>query len=722
MIRMPTTHRVILGLLGVLYVGFALSLIPIGADDIRMVDAFSADEADILWQVRHLYVKGITERPSFTYGGALYYPLVIGLHAVDLVGSVTERTIVLALRGLCVLAGLGCLWLTYRIGCLAFHRSAGLVGLFLLAVTPTFLRWSVDGHPDLPQLFWLLAALWYCCQLCRSYRLKHLVLASVFAGLAFGTKYGGGFLLPVVAAAVVLPNGENELDFRGLRDRLGQTRTWAALIAIPAVFALVFAATNPHALIHFDVFRRTMIDYQAIMGFGHMYPEDPQGLLWLGILGSELGPIHTGVLAVTLVVACVLAVRRKRLAGDAGILFLWCAVFLGYLILVVHLRRPRHLLPILPCLLLFTAEGYRVLARGLLERTLRPPVMRYCLPLFLVALCWGQLTGAHTVYGDRQMRLENRHEDMALGQWLAEEVPGHTSIIYDAYAYVPPKFRRTYRTFGQTYAMVNHFQPDLLVVRDAIAGRYRDVGNADRVRIGKDPYMDHHHFYRYLQEGRFSEYQLLRDFGPVAVYQRTKPPRASPARLRWLDLLMAYNEGKVYGIGETSRKLAELHASVGLRDEAEAMYRRAEESTRATVAIYDRLLSALREGNLDRARAAWTEVSRAIAPKDPAYQATVRHHVANLFYDSGFYDDAVREATEALRLNPDLRVCAFDLGLFHLARRNLGQADSSYAEAVAKYGTDADAAQRLLEAMGQTVATEIGQGILTKYFTGPGSP
>ncbi len=722
MMRTATVHRTLLGLLGALYLGFGLSLIPIGADDIRMVDAFSADEADILWQVRHLYAKGITETPSFTYGGALYYPLVIGLHTVDLVGAVTERTIVLALRGLCVLAGLGCLWLTYRIGCLVFHPSAGLVAVFLLVVTPTFLRWTVDGHPDLPQLFWLLAALWTCCLLCRSYRLKYLALASVFAGLAFGTKYGGGFLLPVIAAAVLLPNEEGEVDLWGVRDRLGKAKTWGALVAIPIVFALTFVATNPHALIHLDVFRRTMADYQAIMTFGHMYPEDPQGLLWLGILGNQLGPIHTGVLSVTLVVAGVLALRRKWLAGDRGILLLWCAVFLGYLILIVHLRRPRHLLPIMPCLLLFTAEGYRLLARGLLERTLRQPVMRYCLPLFLVALCWGQLNGAHRVYEDRQLRLENRAEDMALGRWLAEEVPRHTSIIYDAYAYVPPKFRRTYRTFGQTCAMANHFQPDLLVVRDAIAGRYRDAGNADRVRIGKDLYMDRHHFYRYLQEGRFPEYQLLRDLGPIAVYQRTNPPRAASTNLSWLDLLIAYNSGKVYGIGETSKRLGDIHASVGLRDEAEAMYTRAEESSRATVAIYDRLLSDLREGDLEGARRAWTEVSRAIAPKAGAYQATVRHHVADLFYGSGAYDDAAREATEALRLNPELRACAFDLGLFLLARGSFGEAEAAYAEAVKKHGADVDAAQRLRNAMGKTVAADLGMRILRDHFAGSDPP
>jgi tetratricopeptide (TPR) repeat protein len=279
-----------------------------------------------------------------------------------------------------------------------------------------------------------------------------------------------------------------------------------------------------------------------------------------------------------------------------------------------------------------------------------------------------------------------------------------------------------YRTFGQTYAMVNHFQPDLLVVRDAIAGRYRDAGNAERVRIGKDPYMDHHHFYRYLQEGRFPEYQLLRDFGTIAVYQRTQPPRSAQAGLRWLDLLIAYNEGKVYGIAEASRKLGDIHASVGLGEEAEASYRQAEKSAGTTVATYDRLRDHLRGGNLQGAREAWAEVSMAIAAKPPAYQATVRHHVASLFYESGFLDDAIREAQEVLRLNPELRACAFDLGLFYLASGDVEQANAAYARAVEKHGADAQAEQRLRGALGKAVPVESGEGILRRYFVSDGSP
>ena len=93
------------------------------------------------------------------------------------------------------------LWMTYRIGHRVFNPVAASIACVLLAVTPDFLRWSLESHPDFPQLFWVLCALLACCRLANEFRLRWILLASLFAGLAFGTKYIGIFLLPVIALA-----------------------------------------------------------------------------------------------------------------------------------------------------------------------------------------------------------------------------------------------------------------------------------------------------------------------------------------------------------------------------------------------------------------------------------------------------------------------------------------------------------------------------------------
>ena len=263
------------------YLGFALPLIPIGAEDIRMANVFSIDEADIAAEVRRLFGEGVLTPPSFKYGGLFYYIPLFALKLRGVAGEVTDRLLILTLRAFCTAAGVGCLWLTYRIGHLVFHPTAGVIGAFLVLTTPVFLRWSVEMHPDLPQLLWLLWALYCCCRLCRGFRLKWAVLASLFAGLAFGTKYAGGFLLPVIALAVLLPADSGDLSLRtGLR-RLRDRRYLIGLGAIPAVFVLAFAATNPYAVLHFEGFRESLLAEKGIMDFGHTFRADTGGAAWL---------------------------------------------------------------------------------------------------------------------------------------------------------------------------------------------------------------------------------------------------------------------------------------------------------------------------------------------------------------------------------------------------------------------------------------------------------
>ena len=65
--------RIIMLLFAVVYLGFTLPLLTVGADDIRMANVFSIDESDIATEVWNLYVVGWERRPSFKYGGFFYW-------------------------------------------------------------------------------------------------------------------------------------------------------------------------------------------------------------------------------------------------------------------------------------------------------------------------------------------------------------------------------------------------------------------------------------------------------------------------------------------------------------------------------------------------------------------------------------------------------------------------------------------------------------------------
>ncbi|HCR18569.1 MAG TPA: hypothetical protein DIU35_13910, partial [Candidatus Latescibacteria bacterium] len=123
-----------------LFLCFTLPLISLGVDDIRMADVFSADEALAAATLRYLYQGGTFQLETFSYGGLFYYLPLFCLKVLGLFQEVTDRVVLVTLRMMCMVSGLGCLWCTFLLGRKISGNSAGVLAAFLLLVTPTFLR------------------------------------------------------------------------------------------------------------------------------------------------------------------------------------------------------------------------------------------------------------------------------------------------------------------------------------------------------------------------------------------------------------------------------------------------------------------------------------------------------------------------------------------------------------------------------------------------------
>ena len=205
-----------------------------------------------------------------------------------------------------------------------------------------------------------------------------------------------------------------------------------------------------------------------------------------------------------------------------------------------QLKRPRHLLPVLPCVLLFVGAAYGVIWAEVKERAKFGVRWAWGGLLLIVLISLGQVKTSIGVFVDRQSREDGRVE-IDVGRWLNETYDKETSVLFDVYAYVPTKFKHVFRTIGMGYPMVNHFEPDLLVVRDAVVSDYADPEEALKSRQGPLWYLDRHYFYTFLQKGLVPTYQLVKDFGSVAVYKRTvaRVREEGDVRQRWLLLLEA---------------------------------------------------------------------------------------------------------------------------------------------------------------------------------------
>ena len=560
-------------LCGLLYIAFTLPLLSVAADDLRMAGVYSLDEFGAATVVRHLYRGETLDPGTYKYGGLFYYLPMVALKFLGALGDVSERMIVVTLRGFCTLAGLGCLWMTYRIGLRVFNPVAASIACVLLAVAPAFLRWSVESHPDLPQLFWVLCALLACCRLANEFRLRWILLASLFAGLAFGTKYIGIFLLPVIALAASASRPG------GVAQQMNDWGLLRALLIVPCVFALVFAFTTPYAVVRFGEFTDSLSAFKEIMESGHVVREDDRGIMWVGALAGILGRVGLLIFVCALGAASY-SLSRGKLPMDRGILLVWIGVVLSYLVLEINVRRTRYLLPILPVALLFVSDlVHRSMMWTRARLSERIPVLQVLLPLFLALLLWEPLAGDASFFRGRWKREKLSHE-ISAGKWIEATFPPERSVLYDAYAYVPPKFLKAVPTaIGQSYPMVNHLKPDLLVVREATASHYSDLGDTSRTQLGKDLFLDSHYFYRYLRAGHIPVYRLARDFGTVSVYERTQaaPKGGQHSAPSWNERVTHLFSDQLYGQPLARETMGDIHFRLGLNDQAIREYRLAAE-------------------------------------------------------------------------------------------------------------------------------------------------
>ena len=708
------------GVCSTLYLAFVLPLISVASDDVRMADVFSVDESGATAVVRHLHRLGGYELQSFTYGGVFYYAPLLFLNLIDFLGmEVNDHVIILVMRGMCSAAGLGCVWITLRLGAMVFHRTTGLLAAMLLIISPPFLRWSVFTHPDLPQLLWILLALLCCCRLSDQFSLKWMALSSLFAALVFGTKYAGLFLLPIIALSAVMPSDAGYFGLDSWAERLKDRRVLYSLIAIPAVFAVAFAVTNPYALIHFDLFEARLQSEKEILSFGFRVAETAGWRSWAKGLTQTIGWVSATLFAVYALTGIFAVTRVKRVRSGRALLGCWVLLFFSFLAIEINVQRERHLLPILPCVLLFVGESYRRFGLQLGRRlggNLAPALVGVVVAL---AFAQGHIGRAFGMFKEIGNREEGRVE-LSAGRWLSENFPEQTTILFDAYSYVPEKFRNVHRTFGMTYPMVNHFEPDLLVVRDAMAGRYANLEDADRARVGGAAFLDRHYFYKYLSERRLSTYDRIKEFERIGIYERNAPKvrKGTEPASAWPERLKQYAAGTVYGVPKARKSMAAIHEAVGLNAESERELRLAEEAESHPVEQYNLATMHLSEGRTESARSLFDEVMSAISSQSAAQRASVQHHIARQYFEAGLYSEAIAWTREAIELNPDLKEAHFDLGAFTLAQGDFLRGDSLFVGAVQHYGADPYAKDLLRMLIRRGLGAGGPRRILNRYFGG----
>ncbi len=221
-------------LTGCYFVWLATAIIPSASENVRLVSVFSPDGATHVEVLGQALSEGTLRIDFSPYGHLPFNLALVPLLLMSFLAPVTDQSIIITLRLVSAVAGAATVLCTFFLARRYFGRLVGWVSACLLCgISLSFIEWSVVSHPDIPQLFFLMLGLYFCCRLGEDKSREFLVLASASAGLAFACKYSGLFLLPVIWLVAVGGNaGRDEVD--PFRNDARQVRKWARGLTLAA--------------------------------------------------------------------------------------------------------------------------------------------------------------------------------------------------------------------------------------------------------------------------------------------------------------------------------------------------------------------------------------------------------------------------------------------------------------------------------------------------------
>lgn len=583
---------------------FAWPLVWTASENSRLVSVFESDEATHLQMLKEAISQRTLKLEFKDYGHLEFNVALLPLLLLSYFTKVSEQQIIVVLRLVPTVFAIATIAITFLLTQRYFGRLAAWLATSLLSIVPlNFLHWSVTSHPDIPQVFFLVLGVYFCCRLVEEEHSMWLIWASASAGLAQACKYSGIFLLPVVwmvgVTQTISRSYSGQIKSRPVRFTMvaryvtaligiisviiGVTFTpdfvarylvvngslkvppyipilnsmriiaifvgcglmllailrsiWATIERTPklanslnkvflslAAFSVAFFLSSPFSFVRLQ-FLQGMISKSRHVAFGKGFEASSNGLLWFHVL---LGPQLLDKLILSLVViSLILSIYhisrggRGRLLSPEGVMWAWVILYMGFLILRVKTRNPRDLLPVIPFLIILSAQPVNQAIEYATSKLSTKLVAVLAVVILLVIGGLELPKSLSRIFEYRQSTIsrEQTSTSVKAGQWLAEQYPASTRILYDHYSYVPPSFPDAHVTWGGDIQLLEALDPDVMIVNRVISDRFSDIRRATEYVTGESDFKKKYEYYAALKDGKVG-YTLIRDFGDIQVYAK----------------------------------------------------------------------------------------------------------------------------------------------------------------------------------------------------------
>jgi len=254
------------GAAAVFYAWYAWPALSLGADDLRLISYFRADDANCLAHWARIYREWVVPtRLDVGYPTLYYYLAGIFLIPYTKLAEPDLKVYVAAFRFMQYLCLVGIASLGYFLGAKTLKsRLAGLLTGAALMASPVLNLWFTSNRPQLLALLLLFAALYFLARSLEQRRSNLLYGAVICAALSFSAQYMGLFLLPAIFMAYLL---HLALRREGEDAPLSLPRRWHRLAALAWLAAGVLAIICSAAL-GWYLARRQMDDWSILVYAG----------------------------------------------------------------------------------------------------------------------------------------------------------------------------------------------------------------------------------------------------------------------------------------------------------------------------------------------------------------------------------------------------------------------------------------------------------------------
>lgn len=293
------------------------------------------------------------------------------------------------------------------------------------------------------------------------------------------------------------------------------------------VFGLTFLMASPFSFVKLG-FLQGMLFQSSHSFLGSEFDISNDKLRWFDLLLSpqllnEL-ILALALISFVLMIYRVLKNGRKQLLSPEVVIWTWVIFYLCFLVFRINQRVPRFLLPIIPFLIILATQTVSRVVEFVTSDRLSSKLVTILATLVLLVIGGFQINKSFESISEYRQIVLNREQtsiSVKAGHWLAEHFSPSTRVLYDTYSYVPPSFPDAISPpwAGETISTLKIFEPDVVVVNQAIASRFSNASWATNYAWGESNFMKKLEYYEGLKNGDFG-YTLARDFGEIQVYAK----------------------------------------------------------------------------------------------------------------------------------------------------------------------------------------------------------